>query len=126
MILTTLLKLANQLDELDLTDKANEVDQLAATYEQFSKPILKATQIQPNAMYIDWLNIPEDLRGKGLGKKTYYDWESSLPATIKKVYLHAGDLGTGATKPFWESVGFNVVDDSENDKTSDHYMVKVL
>lgn len=125
MILKTLLKLADQLDLLNIPEKADEVDQLAETYEQFSKPILKATQIEPNAMYIDWLNIPEDQRGKGLGKKTYYDWENSLPTTIKKVYLHAGDLGTGATKPFWESVGFKLVDKDE-DKPFDHYMVKVL
>ena len=56
--------------------------------------------------YIEWFEVPQALRGRGLGTRAYVAWERSLPAKVKTIRLHAADAGDGASDQFWERLGF--------------------
>ena len=60
-----------------------------------------------NTLTIDWYTIPKAMRGKGLGKKIYLEWEKALPKKYKFIKLFAADSGEGKSNNFWESAGFD-------------------
>lgn len=55
------------------------------------------------------LFVDEKERGKGVGTKTYEDFEKSLPKNIQRVKLFAADTGSGNSNDFWEKLGFDYV-----------------
>lgn len=56
----------------------------------------------PDTMYIEWFMVPKEMRGRGIGRAAYEEWEKKLPKSVRYVTLHAADR----SDPFWESLGF--------------------
>ena len=52
--------------------------------------------------------IPQHMRGKGMGRRYYEEWEASLPETVELVKLFAADYdGSGNSDGFWDALGFS-------------------
>ena len=56
--------------------------------------------------YIDMLYIPPHLRGQGHGKRLVEEFIAKIPTGVERVRLTASALGSGDSRPFWESLGF--------------------
>jgi GNAT superfamily N-acetyltransferase len=62
---------------------------------------IDASPAEEDSFRINYFEVPEELRGKGIGKAAYLKWEKRLPKWVKKVTLYAAE-----SSGFWESVGF--------------------
>ncbi len=78
--------------------------------------------------YLGWMEVPQHLRGKGLGRNLYQQWESKLPATVKRVYLHAATEQDPGLSDFYGKLGFRPASPDECDwrqhvdpDVEDHY-----
>lgn len=93
---------------------------------EIKKPYIHARQHGDNIIWIDELVIPKDMRGQGVGRKYYEEWEASLPENIKILKLMAADMGAGNAAGFWDAMGFDYmyVDDDDLDYEHKHYMTK--
>lgn len=59
------------------------------------------------AIWIDWISVPAELHGQGLGRRAYEAWEAELPADIERVHIFAADSdGSGNSDGFWLALGF--------------------
>jgi GNAT superfamily N-acetyltransferase len=74
-------------------------------------------------VWVDWFEVPPKLRGKGLGRKVYMEWEAKLPKSIRLVRLFAGNVGGMPAEGFWEKMGFGYVFEEEGNQL-DSYMWK--
>lgn len=85
--------------------------------------VINAHRTNDDTIYIEWFEVPEALRGQGLGTAAYEKFEKSLPKKIKYIRLHAADSGSGPSDPFWEAMGFGYRYDFEDepDATSPDY-----
>ena len=91
------------------------------TNESTEKPELKIdAHRQGSTVWINYFEIPQGFRRKGLGRKAYMDFEAKLPSDITTIRLHASDMGDGPSDRFWDQMGFDYEDDSSQ------YMVKHL
>jgi hypothetical protein len=86
--------------------------------------VIQAHLSGPELVWIDWFNVPENLRGHGEGRKAYLKWERTLPETVKVVRLQAGDSGAGDSAGFWEKMGFSYVYADHKGDESDQMMWK--
>ena len=77
-------------------------------------------------VWIDWLAIPADKRGQGLGRALYERFEASLPADIEMIMIFAADTdGSGNSDGFWSAMGFEYRYDGEDlPYEAEHTMVK--
>lgn len=93
---------------------------------EIEKPYMNARQHGDNVIWIDELVIPKEMRGQGVGRKYYEEWEASLPQNIKILRLMAADMGAGNAAGFWEIMGFDYmyVDDGSLDYENSNYMTK--
>lgn len=81
------------------------------------KPEKGYEDIHSDTPYIDYdvegdkaiihiMYMPPQLRGHGFGKTMFASWLGQIDKSITHVILKSCSLGTGHTKPFWESFGF--------------------
>ena len=70
-------------------------------------------------LYLGHYRFPPDLRGGGLGAKYYQRWESMLPGSVARIYLHSLETA----RAFWLKMGY--VDVFRDDDVSG-IMVKEL
>lgn len=77
-------------------------------FEENEKPWIDWHQAGEFVVLIDMFYVPPGMRGKGIGKTFYQNWESRLPKSVKLVRLMAADYGDGAgmSNQFWERMGF--------------------
>ncbi len=87
--------------------------------------------VDPETAYLEWLQVPKELRGRGVGSAAYKEWEKDLPKQIRYIPLHAADAGPGYSGPFWEGLGFSYrldfgywPDPSDDLYESSHAMIK--
>lgn len=74
-------------------------------------------------MWLDMMAVP--VRGQGIGRRYYQQWEAELPKDIKLVRLMAADAGHGLANGFWEKMGFEYQYDGEDlDYETSQYMWK--
>lgn len=59
--------------------------------------------IDNNIAFVSNFVIPKHLRGKGLGRQIYQEWENSLPPSVKAIELRAKNE---TAKAFWGKLGF--------------------
>jgi GNAT superfamily N-acetyltransferase len=58
--------------------------------------------------YIDQMYVPPNLRGNGEGKRLIKEFlENELDSDVQRVRLIACSLGSGDTRAFYKSLGFN-------------------
>ncbi len=59
--------------------------------------------------------VPRSLRGQGVARRFYEQWEADLPSEIECVRLFAADYeGEGNSDGFWEAMGFSYRYDGED------------
>jgi hypothetical protein len=71
---------------------------------------------------IEMFLVPSVVRGTGIGKNMYQQFEDKLPENIKIVNLIAADLGSGDTQGFWFERGFRKVFEDQNKKNKQFYI----
>lgn len=88
--------------------------------------IVAQVHVQQGVAIIHDFFIPKELRGTGIGRKTYEEWEAALPPSIKLVRLFSADYeGTGNADEFWDAMGFSYAYEGDNlDYESQHAMWK--
>lgn len=57
-------------------------------------------------IWIDWICVPADQRGRGNGRAAYSEFEKHLPADVEQVRVMAADSGSGSSQGFWDALGF--------------------
>ena len=88
------------------------------------KPKIQAHQ-SDTTMYLDWMWIPQEMRGKGIGSAMYKAWEDKLPKEVTVVRLQAATAGDRPAAPFWDNMGFSFVYNYETgDYEADNQMWK--
>ncbi len=60
--------------------------------------------INGNIAFISNFVIPEHMRGTGIGRKLYNNWEANLPSSVTHIQLRAKNNNA---KSFWKKLGFN-------------------
>lgn len=109
-MLRKLTELAHKLDDINCHAEAKSVDRIIRA--SFDEPILDVSPGKDGeSMIVEWLNVPEGQRGRGIGRRVYLEWEQTLPPNIKKIFVYAEDLGFGSSKGFWAHLGFKPVTD---------------
>jgi len=85
-------------------------------------------RVSDESVYLDWLEVPRSYERRGLGARTYKEWEAKLPPEVQHVYIHAGNVGRGPSRPFWERMGFYVVEDEDDlsPDLSDEYVLAMI
>jgi len=71
------------------------------------------SHIQGDTAWIDMIEIPEDKRRSGLGRRYFVAWERSLPDHVSTIRLMAADAGAGPSDDFWLKLGFKWVNNGE-------------
>lgn len=83
------------------------------------KPYVDAHQSGEHTVEIEMMFVPEHIRGTGVGRKTYEEWEAALPSHIHLVTAWAANTGDGKSNMFWEAMGFDYKYVPEGDSEAD-------
>jgi len=104
---------------------------MAFTKKDIQSVIIDAHLVGSDKVYIEWFQVPKELRRRGIGTAAYKEWEKRLPKRIRYVTLNAVDAGPGYSGPFWRSLGFVYrwdygydLDVSDDLYDSSHAMIK--
>lgn len=93
--------------------------------EESAEPYISARMSSnKKVVFIDMMEVPKDLRGKGVGSDYYLNWENNLPSTVERVELFASDTGAGNTVGFWEAMGFDFKYENSDDYETQYEMWK--